>query len=68
MPLGCKLDVYFHFQLLSPGLIVYELCADGELEKLGLKVLIALLAAIALELLTGGLGTPILEGGAVLAL
>jgi hypothetical protein len=62
MPLGCKLDIFFHFQRVKPGLVVYEICAEGELEKLGLKVLIAILAATIVILLL-----PEAAGGLVLA-
>src|SRR5262249_37193073 len=52
-PLGARLEVFFHFQHIAPGLIVYEICAEGELAKLGLRVLLAILAIIILILLRG---------------
>jgi hypothetical protein len=52
-PLGCKLQVFFHFQRIAPGLIVYDICAEGELEKLGLIALLAILAIILAILLRG---------------
>lgn len=52
-PLGARLDVFFHFQRIAPGLIVYEICAEGELEKLGLAALLAILAVIILIMLKG---------------
>ena len=62
-PLGCRLELFFHFMWLQPGLIVYEICAEGDLEKLGLKVLIAIIAATIVTLLitaTGGAGAGVL--------
>lgn len=60
-PLGARLDVFFHFQRIAPGLIVYEICADGELEKLGLAALLAILAVIIVILLKGRVP----EGGTI---
>jgi hypothetical protein len=52
-PLGVHLEVYFHYKRLSPGLIVYDICIDGELEKIALAVLIAILAIILALILKG---------------
>jgi hypothetical protein len=52
-PLGAKLDVFFHFKRIQAGLIVYEICPEGELEKLGLAVLLAILAIIVIILTRG---------------
>ena len=62
-PLGAKLDVFFHFQRIAPALIVYDICAEGDLAKLGLAALLAILAIIIAILirrgLPGGLPGPI---------
>lgn len=50
-PLGKKLQVFFHFESIAPGLIVYELCAEGDLMELGLAVLLAILTIIIIILL-----------------
>jgi len=52
-PLGVKLEVFFHFKRVAPALIVYEICVDGELEKIALAVLLAILAIILALLLKG---------------
>ncbi|HEY6387315.1 MAG TPA: hypothetical protein VIX91_16700 [Candidatus Acidoferrum sp.] len=57
-PLGVHLEVYFHFQRISPGLIVYDICIAGELEKIALAVLLAILAII-LALILKGVKIPI---------
>ena len=57
-PLGARLEVFFRYQRIQPGLIVYDICAEGELDKLGLAVLQLLLAAIVL-LLTKRLLVPV---------
>jgi hypothetical protein len=62
-PLGSRLELFFHFQWIQPGLIVYEICAEGDLEELGLKVLVAIIAAAIVALLvtaTGGAGVLVL--------
>jgi hypothetical protein len=51
MVLGSPLELFFHFERISPGLIVYEICAEGDLEKIGLKVLISVIAATIVLLL-----------------
>jgi hypothetical protein len=62
MPLGARLDVYFHFQRVSPGLLVYDICAEGEFLQFGIAILLAILAMIILIVLRGrGLIPP--EGG-----
>jgi hypothetical protein len=38
-PLGARLEVFFRYERVRPGLIVYEVCAEGEFERLGLEVL-----------------------------
>ena len=53
-PLGVYLEVYFHYKWISPALIVYEICVDGELEKIALALLIAILAIILAIILKGG--------------
>lgn len=52
-PLGVHLEVYFHYKRVSPGLIVYDICIEGELEKIALAVLLAILAIILALLLKG---------------
>ncbi len=62
-PLGSRLELFFHFKWIQPGLIVYEICAEGDLEGLGLKVLVAIIAAAIVALLvaaTGGAGAGVL--------
>jgi hypothetical protein len=62
-PLGSRLEIFFHFLWIQPGLIVYEICAEGDLEELGLKVLVAIMAAAIVALLiaaTGGAAAPVL--------
>jgi hypothetical protein len=54
MPLGVKIEVFFHFKRISPALIVYDICVDGELDKIALAVLIAILAIILALILKGG--------------
>jgi hypothetical protein len=55
MALGHPVRVEFHFFRFSSGLIVYELCLEGELGELALEVIIAILAAIIAILLLRGL-------------
>ena len=43
---GKTLEVRLHWERIAPGLLVYEICVDGTLVELGLKVLLAVLAAI----------------------
>jgi hypothetical protein len=57
-PLGVHLEVYFHYKRISPGLIVYDICIEGELEKIALAVLLAILA-ILLALILRGARTPL---------
>jgi hypothetical protein len=52
-PLGVHLEVSFHYKRFGPGLIVYDICVDGELEKIALAVLIAILAIILALILKG---------------
>lgn len=52
-PLGVHLEVSFHYKRVSPGLIVYDICVDGELEKIALAMLIATLAIILALILKG---------------
>ncbi len=52
-PLGVHIEVFFHFKRISPALVVYEICVEGELEKIALAVLIAILAIILALLLKG---------------
>jgi hypothetical protein len=62
-PLGSRLELFFHFKWIQPGLIVYEICAEGDLEELGLKILVAIIAAAIVALLvtaTGGAGAGVL--------
>lgn len=54
-PLGYRLDVFFHFQRIAPGLIVYDICAEGDLKELGLAALLAILAIILAIWLRNGL-------------
>ena len=54
-PLGARLDVFFHFERIAPGLVVYDVCAEGDLAQLGLAVLLAILAIIIAILLRRGL-------------
>jgi hypothetical protein len=51
MVLGSPLELFFHFKRTAPGLILYEICAEGDLEKIGLKVLISVIAATIVILL-----------------
>jgi len=44
-PLGHKIDVFFHFERIAPGLIVYEFCVEGDIVGLTLDVLLAVVAA-----------------------
>jgi hypothetical protein len=53
-PLGVHLEVSFHFKRIADALIVYEICVDGELEKIALALLIAILAIILALILKGG--------------
>jgi hypothetical protein len=53
-PLGVFLEVFFHYKRISPALIVYDICIEGELEKLALAVLLAILAIILALILKGG--------------
>jgi hypothetical protein len=53
-PLGIKLEVFFHYKRIMSGLIVYEICVEGELEKIALALLLAILAIILALLLRGG--------------
>jgi hypothetical protein len=62
MVLGSPLELFFHFERTAPGLILYEICADGDLEKIGLKVLISVIAATIVILLL-----PEAAGGLVFA-
>jgi hypothetical protein len=58
-PLGSRLEICFHFMWIQPGLIVYEICAEGDLEELGLKGLVAIMAATLVTLMVeilAGLG------------
>jgi len=57
-PLGVKLEVFFHFKWFAPGLIVYDICVEGELEKIALALLLAILAII-LALLLKGVRIPV---------
>jgi hypothetical protein len=57
-PLGVYLEVSFHFKRIADALIVYDICLDGELEKLALAVLIALVAII-LALIIKGARIPV---------
>jgi hypothetical protein len=59
MFMGAKVKVTFHFFKIHAGLIVYELCIEGELAKLALHLLVALLIAIILILLGRGGIVPI---------
>lgn len=52
-PLGIHIEVFFHFKRISPALVVYEICIEGELEKIALAVLIAILAIILALILKG---------------
>ena len=52
---GAKVKVTFHYFLILDGLVVYEMCIDGELEKLAKHLLIALLIAIIIILITKGI-------------
>jgi len=52
-PLGVHLEVFFHFKRISPALVVYEICIEGELEKIALAVLLAILAIILALILKG---------------
>lgn len=40
------LEVYLRISRVSPGLVIYDVCFRGELAKIGLAALIAVLAAI----------------------
>ncbi|WP_024882048.1 hypothetical protein [Methylosinus sp. LW3] len=54
VPLGFNLEVFFHFKRVSPALIVYDICVEGDLEKIALALLIAILAIILALILKGG--------------
>ena len=43
--LGHRIEVFFHFKRIAPGLIIYEFCIEGDLSGLALDVLLAVLAA-----------------------
>lgn len=51
---GVRIKVFFHFFRTSAGLIVYQLCIDGDLEKLSDRVLIAILMLIMMLLFRRG--------------
>jgi hypothetical protein len=53
-PLGIKLEVFFHYKWITPGLIDYEICVEGDLEKIALALLLAILAIILALILKGG--------------
>lgn len=53
-PMGVRLEVFFHFKRISPALVVYDICVEGELEKIAFALLIAILAIILALLLKGG--------------
>jgi hypothetical protein len=44
--LGFHLDVFFHFEFIAPGLIVYEFCFEGEVQNVPLVILLGILAGI----------------------
>ncbi|WP_207480961.1 hypothetical protein [Arenibaculum pallidiluteum] len=50
---GRKVEAYFHFFRLRPGLIVYEICLEGELLD-DLAVIAAIIAAIILIIIGRG--------------
>jgi hypothetical protein len=58
-PFGAYLEVFFHYIRIAPGLIVYQICAEGELAKLGLRTLLAILALIIVILLRGRVPGPV---------
>jgi hypothetical protein len=53
-PLGVHIEVFFHFERIRAGLVVYDICIEGDLEKIALAVLIAILAIILALILKGG--------------
>jgi hypothetical protein len=53
-PLGVHIEVFFHFKRISSALVVYDICIEGELEKIALAVLLAILAIILALILKGG--------------
>ena len=56
---GAHIEVTFHFFRNQRGLIVYELCVEGELAKLAIHILFAILIAIIMILLSRGGIVPI---------
>lgn len=52
--LGAKIEISFHFFRDNAGRILYEICIDGELAKLALHILVALLILIILGLIAKG--------------
>ena len=53
------LEVFLGVRRLAPGLVVYGLCVRGELAKIGLAALLAILAAIVVILSRGKVRIPI---------
>jgi hypothetical protein len=51
---GRSIQADFHFFRRSAGLVVYELCVEGELVDITLEVLIAILLIIIVLILSGG--------------
>lgn len=52
MVLGCNVRIRLHFWLHKPGLLLYELCIDGQLQELAAKIgMAAALASIIVMLL-----------------
>ena len=54
-PLGVALEIFFHFKRVAAGLIVYEICIEGDLAKLTLFALLAIMAIIIALLLKKGI-------------
>jgi hypothetical protein len=54
--MGCEVRIYLHFWRHTKGLILYELCVEGQLQELAAKVSIAVILAgcVAILLMSGG--------------
>lgn len=59
--LGIEVKVFFHFFLLSPGLVVYEVCAEGKTRPLTSAELAAIIALVIIALIA-----IVLSDGAIL--
>jgi hypothetical protein len=51
---GRNIEGSFHYFKKSPGLIVYEICIDGDLLDLALEVIVAIILAIIIIIISRG--------------